>query len=966
MTLYDDIFVHKTKETTDGNVKRLFHELFNVKNPLLFKMGVENPENFKEYIFNLFNMITQDFDDYDIPLYKGANILTLLFCATYHIGKLYIKTAPNDQKKKAAEYYNDVLAELLDKHDDRFYHLNCKENVPGFMNCYQYALLMHYVSVRYSEADTRMADTVYGKYLQVAIEFFSDDSTQYYQWNDASFGETMEFDVMHDIFDIILDTGNPLSDMYDSNLKDVVNSNDFYDKHEIAVNHIFYVYGDSAYSLEVFQPFREAICYDCESYDPVNPTLGPEGHKLRDNLLRDLHPYINTRNLKLLLLFNNLIELFDEQTISTKIFKMACELIETTEDIERDVMFFLINMEKHMLFKNKQTIWHYIFRNPNFEDHARFVALLLNSVCKQSVSIKLRKYDAFEIDEQPAVNSILFFDQNGDNALLLLLARLFPDVLANNEHSIPSDRRSKAFGDNNSLKSYESPYDPQIKKYFKSVIVNLIKFCKANYKKQKSTISMKRFVKVLSYKNVLKQMGIDVLNLLKYNVEESPVSISDDKRSMNRSPAKSISENSLFKGFIDDGLMLRLEKIYTKSMQSDDQSADNFDRIIEIRKYIQSKYNYMVNTDSDTEIKLELSPGQELDVLFNIWIHRAKYQLTVKYFIKYKNQRGVDIGGLTTQFFSSVTQQIKDKYFEPIEGSDRHVFKWSVVTSDIAEFIGQFLFTMIMKGYKIDFNISYFYLALLMFKSEHLTDEEKFIYYLQDIDPIKKNSHIVACSDQTLVGDLCDLPIIIEDNFDAVYHYNQNVAIFDAFCKGFTIKKKMFYSVFYNIADKVRIYDMDKLITQTDLTYETLKNDIFSQIILNESNPENMVYKYFKEIMLGTGNKRRYKAEYKEMYDAFDTSIMEGDQQAQTQYEMLRSDYEFKKNVLMFWTGSKGVVQNPPYKVVIVSDKDLPAGRTCFNQLDLPLPDKIRNKQELFDIFMKIFIFDENKTFGMA
>lgn len=464
----------------------------------------------------------------------------------------------------------------------------------------------------------------------------------------------------------------------------------------------------------------------------------------------------------------------------------------------------------------------------------------------------------------------------------------------------------------------------------------------------------------------LKEIDIDLNKIYKkYKVIlDDPLSIDLNRRSINKlSPAKIISEESIFLHFIDKELTSRLEKIYTKTIQSDDTSVNNSDKIIKIRNYIQKKYSYMNLPQKQYEIKLQLDEGEEFDLLYNIWIQRGKRVLTVNYFIKYNNSDSIDDGGLTKQFFTNLIQQIQDRFFEQIEGSDRHVFKFDVVTTDTAQFIGHILLLMIMKGYKIDFNISYFYLAMLMFNKEHLTDEEMFIYYLQDVDSIKRNSHIIACSDETMYTDLCDVPIILQNNFDIVYHYNAHKSIFKAFSRGFTIPKKMFYTKFNNINDKIRIYDMDKLITQTEFTTDILKRDIFDQIRLDESMHGNKVYKYFKEIMLGTGGSRSYKAEYNELYKGFDITMIGNDQVAYKEYEKLESDYEFKKNVLMFWSGSKGIVQNPPYKVIILSSIDFPKAHTCFNQLDLPLPDKISSKQELFNILMKLFIVNANKIF---
>jgi hypothetical protein len=602
----------------------------------------------------------------------------------------------------------------------------------------------------------------------------------------------------------------------------------------------------------------------------------------------------------------------DQDNTRNNIRLMAWQMIADSNDLEADVMFFLHMIDDDIMYYGHNTIWHYIVKNPHFEENARFIGLLLNHTIKGQSKLQ-DKYQDLKINEVDARSSIYIDDRNGEIALFILLKRLFPDVLTNTTHE-RNTHKSIVFGDNNRTPVYDSYTSPtnerELKTYLRIPLFNLIKF---STKKFRLTRFEKTLDGLFAYRDVLRGWNIDIDQFFR-DVLPSPPPITTDKRSLNV-PSDIVSVNSLFSGFIDDILMKKLEKIYTKTIQSDDATTNNFNRILKIRNFIHKKYEYMIDDTKGAEIRLYLDEDKDLEELYNEWMKRGKFKLTVKYYIKYNNDPGIDAGGLTKQFFTNVMQQMKDKYFIPIEDTDRYIFDMKKITPDMAEFIGHFIFTMIMKGYKLDFNLSYFYIATLMFRPQDLKNEELFVYYLLDIDPLKKRAHIESCSTPELADDFCNITEIIEDNFDMVYHYKANPSIFEAFAKGFIIEKKIFYTKFNNINDKVRIYDMDKLITETELTYEVLKQGIFDKLAIDELEPESKVYTYLKEIMLGSPdvivnrkfNKEAYDAEYKALYDGFDTSIIGGDADIKKRFEALKSDYEFKKNVLMFWTGSKGI-----------------------------------------------------------
>ena len=79
-------------------------------------------------------------------------------------------------------------------------------------------------------------------------------------------------------------------------------------------------------------------------------------------------------------------------------------------------------------------------------------------------------------------------------------------------------------------------------------------------------------------------------------------------------------------------------------------------------------------------------------------------------------------------------------------------------------------------------------------------------------------------------------------------------------------------------------------------------------------------------------------------------------------FGLAKPKYEYKKNVMMFWSGSKGISTNPPYQVSLTTNSQFPKSHTCFNQLELPI--SLTSKEDLFNKFMNMFLFNQHRAFG--
>jgi hypothetical protein len=182
-----------------------------------------------------------------------------------------------------------------------------------------------------------------------------------------------------------------------------------------------------------------------------------------------------------------------------------------------------------------------------------------------------------------------------------------------------------------------------------------------------------------------------------------------------------------------------------------------------------------------------------------------------------------------------------------------------------------------------------------------------------------------------------------------IYHCNGDV--FKAFCKGFFIEKKIFYNKFFNIKkSKIRIYDVDKLLTMIKMTKKALKSQIFDKVQVSGDSRDD-VYKWLQELMISDK-----KEEYTRMYSSYDVTYIQNDKIKQDVHKDLSSQQVFKQKVLLFWTGSRGIL-NLPYSVYISNNiGSMIKSHTCFNKLELPTSDHIWSKQMLFDKLMEMFI----------
>lgn len=441
--------------------------------------------------------------------------------------------------------------------------------------------------------------------------------------------------------------------------------------------------------------------------------------------------------------------------------------------------------------------------------------------------------------------------------------------------------------------------------------------------------------------------------------------------------------------FANKNLQRRLLRHYSRTVEGMDAGEyGGANRIIKIRTYLQKKYPlFVANRAGLDEIIVHTEHDRELETLLGIWNTKALINLNTKYFVKYFTMMedengnpvqtfddGIDQGGLTKNFLTKCAKQLKAKFFKPAyEGSERYILNNAGLQN--ARFIAAFLATCILKEIYLDFNLSIVYLAFLMFRTNDITNEEIFLYFLLDIDSdTRYNSYLKYCEntytyeseeDENYYFSMaCNPKAQVEDSLKYIYNLDHDG--FKEFCKAFLIENKIFYRKFKNINSKIRIYDLDKLLSMGKLSKKDLKRRIFDQVLFDDDGSEEHtnVYQYLENIMINDK-----KEEYAKMYSEYakeNKGHFKDDNDKMKTFEDLENSQTFKKKVLMFWTGSQGILSEE-YKISIEPDLGkMPVAHTCYNQLDLPTDDKIKSKQELYNSFMDIFIGSGDENFNNA
>jgi hypothetical protein len=940
--------------------------------PLFYATFLKNPSQFKEFI-NEIHLMMKQLSPSNFVVYKGANIITLMTCAVFHISKLYTMI-PSNTYEDAALYFHTPLSDFI---IDIFQYtdinkIDFKQQLDGFLNTYQYLLLMSFVS-SFVQMDER--------------PLFNFLHCIYHNYEDIEF----KLDPVDDIVKLLIEKKE---DLYGF---DVLSEYDLSDGLQTVRNNslinIKYFQNDEGISIFTYYEasIDEFIDY---TIDKTADLYGWIEHK------------ITPENFGLLLYLNKIALTFlydkDDNDCIVNDYKWQSLLkhiwyaLENSDDLSRDINEIIVNIDTDnsnsdlFILKDKnETILHAMLHNKFIE---RFDATSKNMkfIVEFFKAIITGNYTGLNVLKTyvPRVfkNEYLYvFNKDGKDVLLLFLQNLFEDRDHNVSLNSISSKSPAFFCNTKSIYSSNSEEDIKIiKRIIDEILKHNFKFFANEMIKEKlqniqpaiMTQYLKSYFKNLyRYNDNLLEMKIDLKKHYYINkyIYSSPESIST---ATVRSVDRETNENSLSRlpenddilknrHYVDKKLQEKMAKIYVRTVQSDTDEKNNYNRINVIRKYLIKKYkhsfDYIVDYEDFHKI-LNVERKKELEAFYDFWESKLnKGNLNVPFIVRYKNSVGQDAGGVTKQFLTNVSKQLIS-YFTLVEHSKRYKLN-AQVTADMANFIGQVIGILIIYDVSLPFGLSMVYLGHMMFKAKHLSVEELFLYYLLDLDRTSRKQYVEGSEMPTESGEaLCTPQDVVNDYMPD--KYNHTGTVFKSFLKGFFLEHKLFYRSFYNIKDKIRMYDVDKLLSSIETSELSMKRYVFENLNLIDTNDEPIdidqreaeVFRFLRDLMIVDT-----QAEYDRYFNAYTA-----EPEMMTRKALFKTKMAFCDAILMFWTGVENVTMNEPYIVIIDKASENIYSHTCPKVLELPLATHIKTKSQLYNVFMTLFIYDEQNNFTLA
>lgn len=1006
MDLYNKLKAQKTT-TSPGDFKNMIHGLFEFdeshnmyedfsKAPLFYRRFIAKDTT--EFFDTLLNIIP---DEHMHDVYKGANLFTLMAAATFHMNKLYCiryKITTLREAKKAAKYISKPFIKwATDIHKKYGSTLNYNQDVPSFAKPYTYIFLNSYVMPEnlydninynlYKEFSVDMlGDIIIPLTNDNYVDIYGFGLNQYRLWDniDKEYHITSEFIAIHQSY-----------------LK--VQKHPFGIENEPTFRKSFGKIGqfkintDKIYKYVKKIPLEKyGLCILLNSvkiclYDmKIDPNRDPDDS---DEDEGDLIP-----NEKVELITANVLKLieFSDNLIQDAAYYIG--LVDMT-------LFYYINHIKVSAF---YPFVRNIIRNP-ITKNIKFVTLYILSVLASHYDNIFNTYYTDNFDNEYSHQTDIegnrkiyeFATQFNDDYIPDVLDYILDQCFTYGVSPVAqSPYSSLEFGLKKTMNYHKflyqqlsspspspttrSPsYNPQyeLAKKLKQIISILISYS-ANRLYKRDHFKYKKLIRKLKkYETELTELGLDIDKYIApVGVLDSPPSYRSN-RSVNNSRITS-DINVLFSKFNEHFTKYaeKLSKIYVRSVQSDDDSENNGDRIEKIREYIIKKYG--PSRQVPTSIIRSVTSGSEYNVLYYHWVNVLKKKKLIRtykiYYGDAASENGIDAGGVWRTFIAEVADQLQSR-FKKVSDSERYILA-DDVSWDEASFIGELLGLFIVNSVYLRFNLSIVYLAHLMFNRQHMKDDENFLYFLLDMDNTQMLRFLKPCEyeipdpndpDEFLY---CDSKNILTE-YNYIDKYKIGITSLFQFSISFNriVKNKIFYTKFKDINDKIRIFDMDKLLSVMDISPAAYKSGVLDTLqltfwnyrdddeIITRDHPAAQCYRDIEYFLLSS------EEEYRQLYDALDLGGK----------EKYNKKIDYCRALLQFWTGAPGIIPtsvlNDTYRYTVViiqhTSKKVPLARTCFNRLELPLYENnaiIYDRDSLFKWFMQRFVDNQHKPFGLA
>jgi hypothetical protein len=367
------------------------------------------------------------------------------------------------------------------------------------------------------------------------------------------------------------------------------------------------------------------------------------------------------------------------------------------------------------------------------------------------------------------------------------------------------------------------------------------------------------------------------------------------------------------------------------------------------------------------------------------------------YALRYRGQEGVG-EGVFRDFIKNCLNAIKNdpsskydyekvKFFMPTyPGSTRFVinpnfnakqakllgYKNVKTEEDILELyrlIGQLFACSTRVDSPVPIYLSRTIIATMLHKSEHITPEMSFMYYLMDSDPDVVKSTLQLLHDPSVIEYMYinmndHYPLVKEDAPVDVQNF---ISYIDKYCRYKYLynsheRLKAFMDGFYITRDlkkhRVTVRELDKMMCGASISTSTIREwlnmDHVSWLINTnfDVQKQNQVVAWFKDILSEMGETipldELNAAVVREKLNSDDSSSRESDSPNR---RLLRSKkrafLHFFMKLMEFWTSYRKIDMESAHQVRFERERGLPTSHTCFRQLCLTCDD-INSKAQLY------------------
>jgi ATP phosphoribosyltransferase-like protein len=718
------------------------------KLPKYLQLFLDNPENFEKFLDKLSKY---ELDSADIITYSNTDVLHLLSFATFHLCKIYyiLNYQENpDFKMKIYEYYIKPFDEYLtilfeDTPYDFAYSANDGyHDSIGIFHTIQYLLLLTFSSYGLDTTYTLFysyLDGIYQNYnpRDMIFDYMHEDIIK--PLFEANFVDVYGFDLRRcfkaesTVPDFVIS-----ADYAKYYYKALLKIDNYYDKtkcleylklQNIKGHHI------EQYKLLLFAVIKlfnkDNYMYDLDNNGYIN-----NGNDKWNGTLKDIWELLeNTKDLRKD--YNYIIDIFRDSNLLHYYWPVTSF---KRYDIYENILFPILR-NKHQRNDHfiVEIIQKCLKKDNGILEPSDIIRLNLHN--QDIILLLLQKFFGPKITDDntkimiPDVDVTPMFENSTDSSISSRRSQSSVSLSrSQSAGKMKGQRRSRKFkaikggfiwqlrpdiaSSNTSPSGPSGPSGQSVEimkercLLYKPVISALLKYKIKEINKEiwvhPNTIADQRpnrsinYYKTLhAYKDDLLSIGID---LNKYHMDKiiySEPQYTPSRRSVDKSIDidEPIPETHIFHGFLpadQKNVVQKIIKLYTRVVQSDDQSENNYDRIVKIRNYLIKKLKKEDIPYDDIDYvrqfvkKLTVRENQELEDFYNYWIKTLKKgNLNLQYIFEYQGRPGIDMKSLTRQILTQIAEQLKT-HFVALEDTNRYILRPDI-SRDMGNFIGQII-----------------------------------------------------------------------------------------------------------------------------------------------------------------------------------------------------------------------------------------------------------------------------------